>query len=121
MRGKRLQAGSYFRQHDLGHPAVDARPLIELLDLSGKRARLFVDLLIPFGNPFLLLSQLFPQPPQQESMMLGHVSLERLLQLRHLAAQLCRREAGKLQGIVFAIDQPCERGPARHAQNVGRY
>jgi hypothetical protein len=71
------------------------------------------------GDEFLLLVQLPPQQLQQEAVMPGHVSFERLFQFGDFAPQLSLRQIGQLPGILLTVDQGLQHGTPRGSQDVG--
>jgi hypothetical protein len=75
---ERLHVRPHFRQHHLGHPAIDPGNCIQAIDLSHERARLLLDFPVQLSEQLFLLGELFPQQLQQEPMVLGSMSFQGL-------------------------------------------
>ncbi len=86
---KRLHVRSDFSQQLFRGPLFDPRNLDQPFPFLRERARELLDSLAQLGNQSFLLFQLFPQQPQQESMMLRQPPAQRLLQLRLSCRSSC--------------------------------
>ncbi len=54
---ERLHVCSHFRQHHLGHAAIDPRNRVKAIDLSREMARLLVDFAVQLGDQLFLLGR----------------------------------------------------------------
>ena len=105
----------------LGGGLTDAGHLVQQRDDLGERAYLLLDLLIEVGDETIERLDMCPEQAQHEAMMLGHVTVERLLQRLALRLETTAGQRRELERVLFAVDQRLDHVPARGAHHVSRH
>src|SRR3954470_6469616 len=117
--GKTAHVLADFSEDDAGAEVTDARNALQLLDGGAKGRDMRVDLRPDRSHRFVKQVDLLEMKRQQETMMLGHATAQRLAQGLRRRLDAAVSECGQLGWVGLASDQgPDHRSPAL-PDNVG--